>query len=418
MLKVNYNFRALSPIHHGADADLGIIKMLRKNKVFGVNREVFSRFGFGSEKTKLKYKAVTFILLKLWEKMDKKDRFTIYEEITGKLLASAYSRSKYEFIESLCAKLEVRSATVPNQSELSIVDVIDMFSDYELLDLVRNGSIYIVAYFKQIKEAINEEKKAEIDTTYKQLVNDLLAYKDVPYKSEIIQNNYEFVPLISGNSIRGMLRREIMEHYCETIGLKTLSPRNYHMLFTGGTLQKDKKGSGFEDIGKRESLLEICPPLRLFGAAIGMQTIQGDLRVSPASLKCIENKNGVNSLHDLTEITYSTRLDSAKTERNIEFTEKDNETHQMKYYLEMFCVGAEFEHSFSCVSSNEQSVNVFNQMLYIFTQKNHISAKESIGFGDIDNSELEKYIDNTKRQSYIDYLEANKAKILEFWNTL
>lgn len=418
MLKVNYEFTALSPIHHGADTDLGIIKMLRKNKVFGLKRELYSRFGFDRESISLKYRAIAYLLLKMWDKMENKDRYTIYEEIGGKLLASAHSRSKYEFLESLSARLEVRSVSMSlANNELTIIDIIDMFDDYELLETIRNGSIYIVAYFRQLKEVIAEElKTAKTSPTLAALLAELKPYKAMPFQSVSQQNSYEFVPLISGNSIRGMLRRDIMEDYCENVGVETLLSRIYHMLFTGGTLQKSIKGSGFEDIGKREELLRMCPPLRLFGAAISNQTIQGELRVNQAQLKCIENGNGNNSLHDLTEIVFATRLDSSKTESKIKIIGPDDETHQMKFYLETYCIGAQFEHGFTCVSDKQEVLSVFHQLLHLFTINNHIAAKESVGFGEIDNSSLRDHISHSEREKYLSYLHANRSQIQDFWN--
>lgn len=124
----------------------------------------------------------------------------------------------------------------------------------------------------------------------------------------------------------------------------------------------------------------------LFGAAVGNQTIQGDLKVGQAKLKCMENNNGQISYHDCVEVIFATRLDSSKLENDLEIIGEDSNTHQMKYEYEVYAAGSEFVHNFACVSDNPLIISAFWRMLRLFKESPYITAKGSVGHGEIDLS--------------------------------
>lgn len=89
----------------------------------------------------------------------------------------------------------------------------------------------------------------------------------------------------SGNSVRGIMRRLVMYDYVKRCGIQKMSKSNYHMLFTGGVLNESTM---YEDLDKRERLIDLCPMLGVFGAAIGNMTIEGSMSVGMVYPECRE----------------------------------------------------------------------------------------------------------------------------------
>jgi hypothetical protein len=201
-----------------------------------------------------------------------------------------------------------------------------------------------------------------------------------------------------------------MYDFCQLAGITNMPPNIYHQLFTGGTINDS---TGFEDIGKRLEVIDNCPMLGLFGSAIGNQTLQGELKVGQAKLICSENRNGSGSYHDNIDIIFATRLDSAKLETDIVIDGEDKETHQMKYEYEVFASGSEFAHSFGCTTDKPLLVSAFWHLIGLFKNHPYITAKSSIGHGEIDLSEIE--IPDNSNKIYLDHMAENAEKIKEYW---
>lgn len=436
MLKINYTFKALQPIHTGSDENLGTLRTLRREKTL-VQNPLPVRTRFLPEQKQLKRQAVALLLFRLWDKMGDKARVTIYEEVASKLLSSTAVRTKEEFLQTVCRKLEIREVTVDSNRRFDVVDILELFDDYELLSLIRSESMYIMAMFRKIKDeniawmkARGGKTKVAKETVFghedealrspEVLIQDeLMKVYDQPWQSISQLQAIDYVPVISGNSIRGLLRRMVMHDFCKVVGIEKMHPKTYHWLFTGGTISKGE-GTGFEDIGRREQIIKMCPMLGLFGSAVGNQTIQGELKVGQARLKCIENNSGSLSYHDQIEVVFGTRLDSSKLENEIQIEGEDKETHQMKYEYEVYSVGSAFEHSFACTSESVLINSAFGRMLQLFIHQNYIVAKSAIGHGEIDLSELVNAYENTEGQfsqvDYLEYLRANAEEIKAYWS--
>jgi len=361
MLKIDYQFSAKQPIHTGSDSNTGILRQLRRQKVLlQAPKPVYSRFR--PEQKRLKREAVALLLLRLWDKMKEKGRVTIYEEVHAKLIASTTVPTKEQFLQVLCRKLEVREITAERDWRFDAVDLLDLFDDYELLELVRTESQYLLTMFRRLKDDVRAYK-GEVETHPAKIIQDALAVvASQPIQELPTRQTIDFVPVISGNSIRGVLRRVCMYDFCKRAGITGLTPQVYHQLFTGGTINDI---TAFENIEQRQRLIRFCPMLGLFGSAIGNQTIQGELRVGQATLVCAENGNCPVSYHEQIEVDFGTRLDSGKQETDIRIQGDPGggETHQMKYEYEVFCRGAEFQHNFACMSDDELLESTFFHLL-------------------------------------------------------
>lgn len=265
--------------------------------------------------------------------------------------------------------------------------------------------------------------------------------------------DFHAIPYFTGNSIAGVLRRLAMRDFFDKTGIEQTYDFAYHTLFTGGVLKletKDKviahylertrtitdvakekikvnakemtksisQNSGEVDIDKVDELTATCPPLRLFGSAIGNMMIGSEMQVSNAELICLENNNGESSMWGLIEDVFYTRHDSGKGERDIEIIETSGDIHQMKYIMETVIKGAEFEHEFICKSNNSLVQGAFYNALDLFCKFHVIGGKSSRGLGQLDLSELQSQINYDLVQLYNDHLEANREQIREFFNVV
>jgi hypothetical protein len=165
MINVNYEFTAIQPLHTGSDQNLGILRTLRREKVLVRNpKPIVSRFL--PEQKRLKRQAIALLLVRLWDKMHDRARMTIYEEFASKLLASTAVRTKEEFLQAICRKLNIREATADYNRRFDCVDILELFDDYELLSTIRAESQYIMAMFRKIKdENIDWHKKTKGNKT-------------------------------------------------------------------------------------------------------------------------------------------------------------------------------------------------------------------------------------------------------------
>lgn len=435
MISIKYKFRAKQPLFTGSNEKLGILRTLRKQSVvLDDNIEIKSRFTKDQEK--LRRQAVALLLYRLWDKIPDRQRVTIYEEIAAKLLASTSAPNKEEFLQVFCRRLEIRDSTSDYNRRFDVIDILELFDDEELLTLIRKESQYIMQVFRRIKnENIAWQKETgkskiskntifgttDIEKSPEVLIQDSLEQvMSQPFTVYQIGKRVEQVPVIAGNSLRGLIRRLVMRNYFKFLDIDKLLPRDYHLMMTGGTISED---TGLVDISKKREVFEICPMLFLLGSAIGNQTIQGCLKVGQANLFCKEN--GFDSLgyRSFIEVLFGTRLDSAKLDNMMEFEESEDVTHQMLYEYECFVRGSEFEHEFVLdLETHPLAKPTFYAMLKIFMDFGFVTAKGSIGHGEIDikdslTAEILKVEPDFEKHvaQYYSHLQANKSKIVEYW---
>jgi CRISPR type IV-associated protein Csf2 len=105
----------------------------------------------------------------------------------------------------------------------------------------------------------------------------------------------EEIPVISGNSLRGLLRDRGMLHMCKALGygvreetgeVMGLSLPAFHFLFSGGALTS--QGDKTIDIGYARRLRELIPLVGVFGGAVGNVILPGKLKVGKLIPICAE----------------------------------------------------------------------------------------------------------------------------------
>jgi CRISPR type IV-associated protein Csf2 len=141
----------------------------------------------------------------------------------------------------------------------------------------------------------------------------------------------EEVPIISGNSLRGILRDRGMFHMLKCLGygvnektgeINGLSLAAFYFLFSGGALEK--VGSRGLDIDEARRWRDLIPLVALFGGAMGNQIMPGKAKIGKAIPICQETAHllperfvvgdGVQSIWEMCQEEAYTRRDDEKNE--------------------------------------------------------------------------------------------------------
>lgn len=249
----------------------------------------------------------------------------------------------------------------------------------------------------------------------------------------------EEIPIISGNSMRGLLRDRGMLHMCRALGygvneetgeVKGLSLPAFYFLFSGGALTKDA-GRGLDvDLARR--MRELIPLVGVFGGAVGNQIMPGKVKIGKLIPLCQETAHLVplrfisddvkcgdktervarllpsvwnllqsepytrkddeksESLRQL--IAPETRLlleaqaaqkrDKARTDPNA--VDNDMGQHQqMRYYVETFAAGTQFYWDITLDDVTDVEFDAFAIALMEFSRKPFIGGKSAVGHGKV-----------------------------------
>jgi hypothetical protein len=226
------------------------------------------------------------------------------------------------------------------------------------------------------------------------------------YEGEFID-----VPVFSGNALRGGLRRIAMRDYLDKIGIteEGFSAKMYYMLFTGGALTS---GAKHHEIGDKRHMRAMCPPLSLFGTAIGDQIPEGKMKVGILKPVCKETAAFIGmesdvSFHDMLEEIFYTRRDDLKSKDfNITANEKNEQATQMKYEMQCLSAGTQLTGSIIVENGTEIENACIFAALDKFKLTPFIGGKSSIGHGEV----TVEYV-GMDSKIYYDYLAQNKEEM-------
>lgn len=228
------------------------------------------------------------------------------------------------------------------------------------------------------------------------------------YKDEFLD-----IPIYTGNAFRGILRRLAMKDFLERIDIaeEGINAKLYHLLFSGGALTS---GSRYTEIGEKRELRRLCPPLALFGSAIGSQIPEGKLKVGILKPVCkeLEDYTGIKSnlsVFDMLEENFYTRRDDLKSV-DFNITEEGKEVVQMKYEQQNLCAGTELVSSVVLEQGNDIEISCLKSILDNFNKSPFLGGKSSSGHGEV---KLESDF-NADSSAYYNYLEENKEEIRKY----
>jgi hypothetical protein len=223
------------------------------------------------------------------------------------------------------------------------------------------------------------------------------------------------LPVLSGNAIRGMLRRLLITDLLQQLEFANPSTKLHHCLYTGGVLESSSDAYGTIDLNLKNRVRESLPPLALFGTAIGNQMIQGCLRVEFAFPVCHErlaylppelanDPRAQKRAREFTSIVFKTRRDDLRAERN-----EDEQAVQMKVDYEAFIPGTLFTHRFVLTYPNELELSCFARLLELWREQPYVGGKLASGHGLV---RIQYDYPHTP-DAYLRHLANNKTQIVQ-----
>lgn len=232
------------------------------------------------------------------------------------------------------------------------------------------------------------------------------------------------VPIISGNSIRGRLRRLLVKDFLSLAGYqldltKTKHQRLYHTLYAGGVLTATSdKESGVVDLSLKTRIQSYILPVRLFGASYVNQTVEGEVLVGHLLPICRElsEYTGIDSsvsFYQLIGHTFQTRKDDLKVES------EDEQAVQMIVEYEVFSAGTEFYHELVLETAEDKfdlDASTLYRSIELWKKAPFLGGKSSVGFGKLKiDYEFPKEVNSDR---YLEFTQKNAEKIKEVLDEL
>lgn len=237
-------------------------------------------------------------------------------------------------------------------------------------------------------------------------------------ESYMIDNQRIDIPVISGNAIRGILRRMLMADMLQQIDYKLTNMNIYHMLFTGGMLEAvDAKDSGVIDLQFKRDIRRSLPPIAVLGTAIGNQMFEGKLKCMMGIPICTELKDFLpentavkpnNSIYEFISSDFQTRRDDIR-----EAKKEDEAAHQMLVNFEVLVPGTVFYHSFVLMDASVVEKACLARALNLWRSNPFVGGKSGTGYG-----KLKIEYELSDDSAYIEFLKNNQAYITEMINVL
>lgn len=242
----------------------------------------------------------------------------------------------------------------------------------------------------------------------------------VYYEGSMVQ-----IPVISGNSIRGIMRRLGGESFLKLLhlNLNEIHPKLYYLLFSGGSLEEGRAKGRRKPSDERDAkpvnfaiheLRKNIPLVSLFGCSYQNQILQGKVLVDfliPYVDEVAElygrPKPGIHA-GEITDWFFYTRIDDL---------EQDEKTYanQMIFTTEYIIPGIEFIHGFTLMGSNEVETALFIHLLEELRDLGLIGGKIAQGHGRV---EFNYALDSEYSAApYLEYIQNNRETILSFLQT-
>lgn len=155
------------------------------------------------------------------------------------------------------------------------------------------------------------------------------------------------LPIITGNSVRGILRDKLADHLLNAIG-QPVDKETFNVLYSGGNIS----GSTKNDVARAKLIRQHFPMMSLLGGGLGTMIMSGQLVSGFCYPLCRESEpfTGIASRiswHDLIDDIEFTRMDDGKDDTNIErITDIEEEkkakaSTQMRFSVQYLSAGTE-----------------------------------------------------------------------------
>lgn len=234
----------------------------------------------------------------------------------------------------------------------------------------------------------------------------------------------EEVPIISGNSMRGILRDRGMLHMMRALGygvneetgeVRGLSLAAFYFLFSGGSLTSDSsRGLNIKEARRWRDLI---PLVSLFGGAMGNQIMPGKAKIGKMIPICAETVHLLperfldpepESIWEMLQEESYTRSDDEKNEQLRQLirpkTRKiledkaaaeqerrgtsqdvrgDEQKQQMRYHVETIAAGTEMFWDITLDDVSDLEFEAFCAALASFARFPYIGGKSGVGHGKV-----------------------------------
>jgi CRISPR/Cas system CSM-associated protein Csm3 (group 7 of RAMP superfamily) len=230
------------------------------------------------------------------------------------------------------------------------------------------------------------------------------------------------VPIVSGNQVRGRLRRLLSRDFLELVEYQLdLSQKKhqklYHTLFAGGVLTAvEEEESGVVDLNLKSRIVRYILPIRLFGASYANQMVEGRVLIGHMLPICKELKEfiGVDSdisFYQLITRMFQTRRDELRVSSKSGEEEEEEKVQAMVEY-ECFAPGTRFYHEIVLETTSEGEeldLSTLYRAIDLWKQKPYVGGKSSIGFGKLRIEYTRpKQVDS---KPYLQFIAKNKSEI-------
>lgn len=201
------------------------------------------------------------------------------------------------------------------------------------------------------------------------------------------------VPVLSGNSLRGNIRRLLARELIEKYELQQLMKTHvfnkfYTAIANGGNLSKELDVA-VDTEGLRE-IRKMFPMLSVFGSALYKYMLAGMFNMGFAALRCKELETGEKRVSDLiTDIGLTRHADR-------EWSSLED-SKPMPYLTECIIAGAEFD---APISFAPQATSLEISCVYHgFKQLKFVGGKNASGFGEVE------VLTELNDSEYVEWLE-------------
>jgi len=248
-------------------------------------------------------------------------------------------------------------------------------------------------------------------------------------REKVVQpdGSVEEVPIISGNSLRGILRDRGMLHMLQHLGygvdeesgeVRGLSLAAFYFLFSGGALTNT--GSRGLDVDQARQWRELIPLVALFGGAMGNQIMPGKAKIGKAIPICKEtahllperfvDEDALESVWELCQEESYTRRDDEKSERlrqliapkvramledkaavqrekagtKSDVVEETGQKQQMRYHVETIAAGTRLFWDITLDDVTDVEFEAFCVTLAQFARFPYIGGKSGVGHGKVE----------------------------------
>lgn len=152
------------------------------------------------------------------------------------------------------------------------------------------------------------------------------------------------VPVVSGNAIRGLLRRAASQDLLERVGVErgSLSPAWVYLLMSGGTLSAGETRKVFDPAYVRD-VKRLIPPFGLFGGSMLGAILPGSVDVDMAVPITVETAAFVGANGDAT-MRLGELLEEIPYSRRDDLDEREEKGAQMRYSVECLRPGVRLAH--------------------------------------------------------------------------